>query len=245
MFAVLFVLACWEGVARWLDSPLLVPSPVDVWNSAVVLTQNGELFHNACASVSRLMLALLVGIPLGVILGCSMGRWPVVDAMLAPFVGMFNSIPAIALIPFSLLWLGVSELSRFSLLLYTIALTVLLSARQGVRSVPSLRLKAGATLGVTGIPAFFRVIIPSCIPAIVVGIRTAIGLGVMVIVAAEMLGANSGLGYMIMQARSQFNVSDMAVAVMSLGFLSLLLDRLFQGTIERFLPRWSVRRRIR
>lgn len=232
-------------MAELMKSPLLVPSPLSVWQSAVLLIRSGELIEDTYVSLARLLAALIVGVPLGVVIGCSMGRWHTIDAMLSPFVGMFNSIPAIALVPFSLLWLGVSEYSRFSLLLYTITLTVLLSSRQGVRSVPLLRLKAGATLGVVGIPAFFRVVIPSCVPTIIVGIRTAIGLGVMVVVAAEMLGANSGLGYMIMQARSQFNVADMAVAVITLGLLSLVLDRLFQSAIEIFLPRWSARRRIR
>jgi ABC-type nitrate/sulfonate/bicarbonate transport system permease component len=76
-------------------------------------------------------------------------------------------------------------------------------------------------------------------------VRTAIGLGVMVIVAAEMLGAESGLGYLIMQARSHFNIGDMLVGVIGLGILSLFLDRLFQLSIETLLPRWSVKRRIR
>ena len=100
-------------------------------------------------------------------------------------------------------------------------------------------------LGVTGIAAFLRIVLPSCIPTIVIGVRTAIGLGVMVIVAAEMLGAENGVGFLIMQARSHFNVANMAVGVICLGFLSVLLDRTFHRTIETLMPRWSVRRRIR
>ena len=113
----------------------------------------------------------------------------------------FNSIPALALVPFSLLWLGVTEVSRYALLVYTISLAVLLSARQGVRTVPPIRMKACA-LGISVRAVLFRIVIPSCFPSILAGVRTALGLGVMVIVAAEMLGADSGLGYLIMQARS-------------------------------------------
>lgn len=242
---VLAVLALWEILARAIDIPLLVPPPETVGRAAWSLVENGELLRDTLASLQRLLLALAVGIPLGAVVGCSLGYWPALDAMVSPFVRMFNAIPAIALVPFSLLWFGVTEFSRFSLLLYTVSLTVLISARQGVRNVPPLRLKAGATLGVTGPSAFLRIILPSCIPAIVVGVRTAIGLGVMVVVAAEMLGADNGLGYLIMQARSQFNVPEMTVGVICLGLLSLLLDRLFYGSIETLAPRWSVRRRIR
>jgi ABC-type nitrate/sulfonate/bicarbonate transport system permease component len=243
--AIAVVLLLWEVLARAIDMPLLAPPPETVAQSALALAKSGELLRDTLASLQRLVVALVVGVPLGAMIGCALGYWPVLDAMASPFVRMFNAIPAIALVPFSLLWFGVTEFSRFTLLLYTISLTVTISARQGVRSVPGLRLRAGATLGVVGVPAFLRIILPSCIPAIIVGIRTAIGLGVMVVVAAEMLGADSGLGYLIMQARSQFNVPEMAVGVISLGLLSLLLDRLFNGAIESFVPRWSVRRRIR
>ena len=156
----------------------------------------------------------------------------------------FNAIPALALVPFSLLWLGVTEASRYALLVYTISLAVLLSARQGVRTVPPIRMKAAATLGVTGAEALFRIVIPSCFPAILAGVRTALGLGVMVIVAAEMLGADSGLGYLIMQARSHFNMANLFVGVIGLGLLSLGLDRLFVVIVDNALPRWSSQRRI-
>jgi NitT/TauT family transport system permease protein len=244
-FGVGLTLLAWECAALAINIPLLVPSPATVARSAWALTKGGELGQHVVVSLGRLLVALAIGVPAGAIVGCALGRWEILDAAVNPFIRMFNAIPAIALVPFSLLWLGVTETSRYALLFYTVALTVLLSARQGVRSVPPLRLKAGAALGVTGTAAFLRIVLPSCIPAIVIGVRTAIGLGVMVIVAAEMLGAENGVGFLIMQARSHFNVANMAVGVICLGFLSVLLDRTFNRTIETLMPRWSVRRRIR
>lgn len=237
--------ALWELGARVVASPLLIPPPALVGKSFLALLWSGELAEHLGASVMRLAVGLALGAPLGALLGCAMGRWEPLDAMLNPFVRFFNSVPALALVPFSLMWLGVTEASRYALLTYTISLTVLLSARAGVRTVPVIRLKAGATLGVSGFAAFFRIVVPSCFPAILAGVRTAIGLGVMVIVAAEMLGADSGLGYLIMQARSHFNMGHMLVGVIGLGALSLVLDRLFQYGIDAFLPRWSVKHRIR
>jgi NitT/TauT family transport system permease protein len=127
---------------------------------------------------------------------------------------------------------------------YTITLVVTINARQGVRAIPPLRLRTGATLGLSDSATLFRIVIPSCFPAILAGVRTAIGLGVMVIVAAEMMGAESGLGYLIMQARSQFSMANMMVGVLGLGMLSLVLDRVFALGIESFFPRWSVKRRV-
>jgi ABC-type nitrate/sulfonate/bicarbonate transport system permease component len=241
----LAAVATWAGTAALVNSPLLVPPPRLVFESFLALAQSGELAHHLGASLSRLAVGLLVGVPLGAILGCAMGRWSTADALLNPFVGMFNAIPALALVPFSLLWFGVTEFSRYMLLIYTVSLTVLLAARQGVRSIPSLRGKVASNLGLGPVASFFHVTLPSCFPSILAGVRTAIGLGVMVIVAAEMLGAESGLGYLIMQARAQFNMGNMLVGVLGLGALSLLLDRTFSWVTEVALPRWSAERRVR
>jgi NitT/TauT family transport system permease protein len=110
--------------------------------------------------------------------------------------------------------------------------------------VPAIHERTGQTLGLSKAATFVRIVLPSCFPAILAGTRTAIGLGVMVIVAAEMLGAESGFGYLIMQARSQFNMVNMMIGVLGLGALSLALDRAFVMSIERVLRRFSVARRI-
>jgi NitT/TauT family transport system permease protein len=245
MVAAAGLMALWALVARGVGSPLLVPTPASVLANAAGLVATGELWTHLGASLSRLFVGLAIGVPVGALVGCAMGRFATIDAALSPYARLFNSIPALALVPFSLLWFGVGEASRYVLLTYTITLTVLLAARQGVRTVPPIRLKAGASLGVAGVPAFFRIVMPSCFPAILAGVRTAIGLGVMVIVAAEMLGAESGLGYLIMQARNHFNMAQLFVGVLGLGLLSFALDRGFHYVVERLLPRWSVQRRIR
>lgn len=243
--ALVVALGLWQALALWAGSPLLIPSPRSVGLAFGALLANGELPEHVAASLQRLAVGLLVGVPLGTVLGCGMGRFRILDAFFDPFLRMANSTPAIALIPFSLLWFGVTEVARYALLVYIVALTVTLSARHGVRQVPAIRLKAASSLGVSGAEAFFRVIIPSTFPAILAGTRTAIGLGVMVIVAAEMLGATSGLGYLIMQGRAHYNVERMFVGVIGLGTLSLVLDRGFSLAIERGMPRWSAKHRVR
>jgi NitT/TauT family transport system permease protein len=236
--------ALWSLAAAQIDNPLLLPAPSDVVASAVQLWRSGDLPQHILASLGRLLVGLAIGVPLGATLGCLMGLNATADAMLSPYVRAFNAIPALALVPFSLLILGVTEASRYALLVYTVSLTVLLSARQGVRAIPRIRLKTGATLGLPQSATLFRIVIPSCFPAILAGVRTAIGLGVMVIVAAEMLGAESGLGYLIMQARSHFSMTNMLVGVIGLGVLSLVLDRVFTTGIDLFFPRWSLKRRV-
>ena len=244
LLVIVGVLAVWALAAWYFQVPVLLPSPFRVAQGVVELTANGELIRHVLASLSRLSVGLLIGVPIGACIGCGMGRFAIVDAIFSPFVRMFNSIPALALVPFSLMWFGATELSRYALLVYTITLAVLLSARAGASGILPIREQTGRTLGLEPHEIFFRIILPSCFPAILAGIRTAIGLGVMVIVAAEMIGAESGFGYLIMQARSHFNMVHMLVGVIGLGVLSLSLDRLFLWFVETFLPRWSVRRRI-
>lgn len=245
MTGMLTMLLLWSLGAWWLDTPLLLPGPLDAARSAMTLIASGELAQHIASSLGRLLVALILGVPAGAVIGCALGRWAALDAMVNPFVRMFNAIPAIALVPFSLLLFGVSEASRYALLFYTVSLTVLLSARQGVRSVPALRLRAAQMLGTGRQAIFFRIILPSCVPQIIAGTRTAIGLGVMVVVAAEMLGADSGVGYLIMQARSQFNVGNLMTGVLTLGILSVVLDWVFVAGTEQLLPRWSAKYRIR
>jgi NitT/TauT family transport system permease protein len=244
LLSAALALLLWSAVAAQVGNPLLLPRPADVAGAAAVLWHGGELTTHVLASLQRLLVGLAVGTPIGATLGCLMGISRTADAMLDPYVRFFNAIPALAIVPFSLIALGVTELSRYALLVYTVTLVVLLGTRQGVRGIPRIRLNAGATLGLGRTATLFRIVMPSAFPAILAGVRTAMGLGVMVIVAAEMLGAESGLGYLIMQARSHFSVANMLVGVIGLGLLSLLLDRAFLFAIETLLPRWSLARRI-
>jgi ABC-type nitrate/sulfonate/bicarbonate transport system permease component len=245
VLALATTLALWHALALWAGSPLLVPPPAQVARAFGLLIAGGELAHHVAVSLQRLAVGLLVGVPLGTVLGCAMGRSWFLDALVDPYLRMANSTPAIALIPFSLLWFGVTEVARDALLVYIVALTLTLAARDGVRRVPAIQLKAASALGVTGVEALLRVVVPATFPAVLAGTRTAIGLGVMVIVAAEMLGATSGLGYLIMEGRAHYNVERMFVGMIGLGLLSLGLDRAFLLTVERAMPRWSVARRVR
>jgi ABC-type nitrate/sulfonate/bicarbonate transport system permease component len=238
------VIVLWSLVALQMNNTLLLPRPMDVGISALILWQSGDLQTHVLASLQRLLVGLAIGVPVGCLLGCLMGLSRSIDAIFNPYLRAFNAIPALALVPLSLLLLGVTEASRYSLLVYTITLVVTINARNGVRLIPQLRLRVGATLGLSDTATLFRIIIPSCFPSILTGIRTAIGLGVMVIVAAEMMGAESGLGFLIMQARSHFSMTNVLVGVLGLGFLSLALDRAFVLAVDWFFPRWSLKRRV-
>jgi ABC-type nitrate/sulfonate/bicarbonate transport system permease component len=245
LLGVLILLAVWQAIAMAWGSPLLFPSPLDVWSALQQMVFTGELFEHLGASLQRVLVGLIVGAPIGVVLGCAMGISPGVNSWFDPYLRLANSVPAIALIPFCLLWFGISEFGRYVLMIYIVIVTMTFNARQGVLSVPSIRMKASQTLGVTGVRAFLRVTIPSVFPSILAGFRTSIGLGVMVVVAAEMFGANSGFGSLIMAGRANYTPNLMFIGILGLGVLSLALDRAFMFSIEYLMPRWSSKRRVR
>jgi ABC-type nitrate/sulfonate/bicarbonate transport system permease component len=244
LWSIVFCIVLWEIVARVIGTPLLFPEPMAVLRGMIKLSENGELWLHTWASLERVGIGLLVGVPLGTVMGCAMGASREINAALDPYVRMANSTPAIALIPFALIWFGLSESARYALVVYIVILTVALNARQGVAQVPRLRLKAAHSLGVGGVNAFFRVVIPSSMPSILAGIRTATGLAVIVVVAAEMLGATTGLGFLIILGRQNYDPTLIFIGIFGLGIMSIVLDRGMEFVIERFMPRWSVKRRV-
>jgi len=244
VWSAVFCVVLWEIVARLIGTPLLFPGPAAVLRGMLSLSSTGELYTHILASLQRIAAGLIIGVPLGAIVGCAMGASRDVNAALDPYVRMANSTPAIALIPFALIWFGLTETARYTLVIYVVILTVALNARQGVSQVPYLRMKAANSLGVTGVKAFFRVVIPSSVPSILAGIRTATGLAVMVVVAAEMLGATTGLGYLIILGRQNYDPTLIFIGIFGLGILSIVLDRGVEFVVEHFMPRWSVQRRV-
>lgn len=245
LYAALLFFVSWQIGAWYVGTALLFPGPVAVMKGIGDLTASGEMFVHVWATVQRVGVGLIVGVPAGALLGCAMGASRDINAASDPYLRMANSTPAIALIPFALIWFGVTETARYSLVIYITVLTVALNARQGVAQVPKLRIKAANTLGVSGASAFFRVVIPSSFPSILAGIRTATGLGVMVVVAAEILGANSGLGFLIILGRQNYDPTLIFIGIFGLGVLSIVLDRGLEFVIEHCMPRWSVKRRVR
>ena len=244
LWSVLFCVVIWEIIARIIGTPLLFPEPMAVLRGMIKLSENGELWVHTWASLERVGIGLLVGVPLGAVMGCAMGVSRGINAALDPYVRMANSTPAIALIPFALIWFGLNESARYALVVYIVVLTVALNARQGVAQVPRLRIKAANSLGVGGVSAFFRVVIPSSMPSILAGIRTATGLAVIVVVAAEMLGATTGLGYLIILGRQNYDPTLIFIGIFGLGIMSIVLDRGMEFVIDQFMPRWSVKRRV-
>jgi NitT/TauT family transport system permease protein len=227
------LLLSWDATVRLSGSELL-PTPLAVVRGIGELAEKGLLFKYIVASLFRVTwgfaLAVIVGIPLGLMLGWF--RWA--HQAFNPIIQVMRPISPIAWIPLAILWFGVSDAAPIFLIFLASVFPITVSAAAAVRSVSTVHLRAGENFGLTRIELFRRVILPGTLPQIVTGLRIALGIAWLVVVAAEMIAVNSGLGYLIIDARNAAKRYDLVVAGMvMIGLIGWLIDVLMRQ-VERF-----------
>lgn len=229
----------WDLAIRFGRAPLL-PGPLAVARAILELARRGFLLKHVVASLFRVtwgyMLAVLVGVPLGIVLAW----YRRAGLALAPILEILRPISALAWIPLAILWFGVGDLSAVFIIFIASALPLTVSAMTAVGNVSSVHWNAGRNFGLTPRQIARRVLLPAILPRLLVGLRLALGIAWLVVVAAEMIAVNSGLGFLIIDARNAGNRYDLVVAGMVLiGAIGVLLDAAIRR-IER-LPalRWG------
>lgn len=214
----------WQLAVKFSNSDIF-PTPVMVVTGIVELIQNGLLLKYIVASLFRVssgfMLALLVGIPFGLMLGW-FGR-----AFFAfnPMIQILRPISPIAWIPVAILWFGVSDAAPVFLIFLASLFPITTAAIAAVQNIQLVYLRAARNFGVKGLSLFKQIVFPAALPQIITGVRLALGVAWLVVVAAEMIAVNSGLGYLIIDARNAGKRYDLVVAGMVLiGLIGLVLD---------------------
>ncbi len=228
-----FFLLLWHFLVRLSGSDLF-PTPVDVMRGILELVEKGLLLKYIVASLFRVswgfMLAVIVGVPLGLVLG-----WfrPAFQA-LNPMIQILRPISPIAWIPVAILWFGIADSAPIFLIFLASVFPITVSSMAAVQNMQLVYLRAAQNFGVTGLQLFRRVIFPAALPQIITGIRIALGIAWLVVVAAEMIAVNSGLGYLIIDARNAGKRYDLVVAGMvMIGLIGLVLDLLIRR-LEQF-----------
>lgn len=233
---ILVAVAClagWHGAVKLSGSDIF-PTPHEVWQGLAELVRQGLLLKYIIASLFRVSwgfgLAVLVGVPLGLVLG-----WfkPAFIA-LNPFLQILRPISPIAWIPVAILWFGVKDTAPIFLIFLASVFPIAVSSMAAVQNMQQVYLRAAQNFGLSGLPLFRRVILPAALPQIITGLRIALGVAWLVVVAAEMIAVNSGLGYLIIDARNAGKRYDLVVAGMvMIGLIGLGLDLLVRR-LERF-----------
>jgi ABC-type nitrate/sulfonate/bicarbonate transport system permease component len=239
--SVAVILALWQYGSSHAIIPLLFPSPLSTWRTAVQLWQEGRLLTDVAASLQRIAIGFAIGSAIGVVLGVLMGSFRLLRLVLDPYVQFLRSLPALAWIPAAMVWLGTGEISKIALLVYTTTFIVALNTMIGVGSVPRNQLRAARCFGATSWQAFYMVKVPATVSFMLTGMRLAMGTCFSTIIAAELLAPKDGLGYLIFSSRTWMQTEFAFVGIVLLGLLGFLVDRLFvlatRRAYGRFLPR--------
>jgi ABC-type nitrate/sulfonate/bicarbonate transport system permease component len=236
---IVAVIAAWELLHRYVVNPLLLPSPLRVVQTLFELLRSGELVNDVGASMRRILVGYAMGCAVGIIFGLLMARSIWVNDLLSPVLEVLRPISPVAMLPLVLIWFGIDEFAKYFLVSYTAAIIVLLNTAAGVASMPIIRERAAACLGANERQIYLHVILPSTIPYIITGMRTALGFSFMAIVAAELIAAENGIGYLIMQSRMLIQVDQTFAGLLTLIALGALSDVAFRLTLSRFGRRYQ------
>ena len=228
----------WEAVARFniVDSQALPPlSKVAVaW---VDLMRDGELVSNGAVSLYRGSVGLLIAILIGGALGMAMARWRVFEAFVNPLVQLFYPLPKSALIPVTVIWLGFGDGSKILLIFLACMIPVTIGAYNGARGSEQVLVWSARSMGATRMRMMWDVVMPSALPELLNGIRTALALAFILVVSSELIASQQGFGYLIGYLGATGAYEAMYAVVLTVAFLGFAADRVYQ-LVMQWLLRW-------
>ena len=211
------LLAVWWAVAaqQWV-SPLFLPPPGQVLEKLITIAgpqgfMDATLWQHLGASLMRILVALLAAVIIGVPVGIAMGLSPTVRGILDPLIELYRPVPPLAYLPLMVIWFGIGETSKILLIYLAIFAPVAMSALAGVKSAQQVRIRAAQSLGASRAQILLFVILPGALPEILTGLRIGLGVGWATLVAAELIAATRGLGFMV-QSAGEFLATDVVLA---------------------------------
>ncbi|MFI7248166.1 ABC transporter permease [Micromonospora chalcea] len=238
--ALLALAAIWETVPRaGLVDRVFLPPLSEVLAAWWELLRTGQLADHVGASLTRsltgLALAVVTAIPLGLLIG-----WyrPLAD-LLSPLLEVFRNTAALALLPVFVLILGLGETSKIALVVYACSWPILLNTVAGVKGVDPLLIRSARSMGLNHLRLFQKVILPASVPTVFTGVRLAGAYSILVLVAAEMVGAKAGLGYLVNYAQYNFAIPDMYAGIITISAIGLVVNQLLVAGERRFST-WRV-----
>ncbi|MCC9608295.1 ABC transporter permease [Blastopirellula sp. JC732] len=235
----LAVILVWQGLSSvGLITPLLLPSPLAVGESAVNLIESGEIFGHIAVSLLRVFEGFLLAAIVGVLLGSAIGLWSTFDQTFDWLLQTLKPIPPIGWFPLAVLWFGIGEVSKVFIIFLGAFFPILVNVVAGIRQTDKHYIELARVHEIRFRKFFFQVIVPGALPSILTGLRIGIGFAWTCVVAAELLAAESGVGYLIVDARQTFHADVVIVGMLTIGLLGTLMD-LGLRQIESRLVRWK------
>jgi NitT/TauT family transport system permease protein/taurine transport system permease protein len=238
------VIAVWQFASKvWLPRidphmAVLMPAPSTIAVTAVGMIASGELFFHLMASLKREATAFLFSIS-AIPLGMAMGWWRPVYNQVNPIMEILRPIPPLAWIPLSILWFGLGDEQNQFIIFLGMFFPILVNTIVGVKNIDPSLIRAARSLGAPERKVLARIVFKGALPQIITGVRIGLGVGWMALVAAELVGANSGLGFIINDARSMLRTDTIMVGMLAIGLIGLLIDTAILMLSRRLLP-WSL-----
>ena len=224
----------WAIASRALESPLF-PSPLRIAQALIESIGNGTLLADIAVSVRRIAIGFALGCIVGVPLGLAMGLFPLVRAFCDPVVQFLRFVPPIAWLIPAIMWFGIGETSKVAIIFYMTVFLVLLNTMTGVAAIPRNQFRSAENYEVSGWQLFAWIVFPATLSYSVAGARIAMGNSFAAVVGAELIAANAGLGYRIVDSGQWMAMDQMFAAMLVLGLLGIAADRLARALAARFL----------
>ena len=234
VLAIACVLAVWEIIPRLdLVDSFLLPPFSEVVKSLAGLVATGELFKHFSVSLQRSLIGFLLGMGIAIPLGIFMGRFAPIEEVMDPLLQACRNSSVLALYPVFLLFFGLGEVSKTAIIVWGTIWPSLLNTISGVKNIDAQLIKAARSMGISSAALLYKVILPAALPSILTGIRLSAATSILVLVAAEMIGANSGLGLMIFYFEERYAVPEMYAGIITMSLLGLLVNYLLVALNKR------------
>jgi NitT/TauT family transport system permease protein len=236
---LLLLVAVWQFLPEWgVVDKTFVPPFTEVISAWWHLLKDGTLWHDTKASLIRAMGGFAIAVVIGVPLGLLIGWYRLVAEVLNPVLELFRNTAALSLLPVFILIMGIGESSKIAFVAYACVWPVLLNTISGVESVDPLLVKSSRSLGFGSFRTFQKVVLPAAVPTIFTGIRLAGSFSLLVLIAAELVGANSGLGFLITYSQQNFAIPNMYAAIITISMIGIVLNQLLL-LLERHYSTWK------
>jgi NitT/TauT family transport system permease protein/taurine transport system permease protein len=228
----------WQAMSTFIFNPFLIPPPVEVIRTAIPMLLSGEIIADVSISMVRVLVGFTVGSLAAIVLGVLLGRLRLLHDLLDPIIELLRYLSPTAMIPIAVIWFGIGELSKYFLIFWGTFFIVLINTIAGVWRAPIARQRAAECLGANQTQIFVLVVIPSAAPYIVTGMRVAMASSFMSIIPAEILAADSGIGYLLQKSSMLLQTNRIFVALLTICVLGFIVDRIFRFLVDRTLTRF-------
>lgn len=240
VISILGLLVIWQlvySIGNFGDA--LFPSPLGAWKALVKIAKNGVLLESIGTSIYRFLVGYISGVLAAVLLGLLLGRCANIFKYVNPVVQLLRPISPTAWMPFIALWFGIGDVPAIVIIIIAAFFPVLLSTVAAVGGIDPIYLKVSSNFGIKQPQMMWKVIFPAAFPQIANGIHLALGTAWIFLVAGEMIGCQSGLGYLIIDSRNNIDAATLLAAILVIGVIGLLLDTLLKAVEKRILKSWG------